>query len=59
MNEQQQFTLQIARRKEGAKLFGLPLSTFYDRVNNGLLPPAISLGGGVPKGSWFLKLMLF
>ncbi|PSW05048.1 transcriptional regulator [Photobacterium rosenbergii] len=31
--------------KEAREKFGLSKTTFYDRINNGLLPPPISIGG--------------
>lgn len=37
--------LQMLRINEASKLFGLAKSSFYDRVNRGLLVKSISLGG--------------
>jgi prophage regulatory protein len=43
MNQQQ--PVRIIRIAEARNLCGLCKSSFYDRVKNGLFPPAINLGG--------------
>ncbi|MEI6895934.1 MAG: AlpA family phage regulatory protein [Psychromonas sp.] len=37
--------LRIIRAKEAQTMFGMPKSTFYNRVSDGLMPSSISLGG--------------
>lgn len=37
--------LRIIRAKEAQIMFGMPKSTFYNRISDGLMPSSISLGG--------------
>jgi len=51
--ENQMEELRIIRAKEAQNMFGMPKSTFYNRVNSGLIPPSISLGGAAV--GWILS----
>lgn len=45
--------LRILRAKDAQTMFGMPKSTFYNRINAGLMPSNISLGG--KRVGWMLS----